>query len=177
MGTRQTICLGAYLAMTETLREHMVSGIGLPCRSYLYCALTIAGALLFSACAGTKKLETTAVNFRCDSEFNEGLILPVDLVFISEGETVDAITGVSPNDWFDSEIREKWSHKQSMSLKSSRTRKTVKVTLKKPKDTVALVIIANYRNIDSESSELIILDAKDAEEREDVFITLNGLLH
>lgn len=139
--------------------------------------LLLSAVVLFStACGGTQLLETKTVNFRCDSEFNEGLLLPVDLVFIPDGEKVDAVTGVSPDEWFDSDTRENWSARQTMSLSATNERNTIKVVLKKPGNTVALVIIADYRNLEKSKAQVIVLDSK-AKENEDIFITSNGLLH
>lgn len=133
--------------------------------------------LLASACAGTKQIKTDTIHFRCDSDFNEGLMLPVDLVYVSDPETMGTITAISPDEWFDSPTREQWPHKQSMSLSSSNIRKTVDVRLEKPKKAVAIVIVADYRSIVVPQTQQVILEAKKAEEDEDVFVTINGLLH
>ncbi len=141
----------------------------------LGCVFIVVGMSLCSACAA-KLLKTQKVHFRCDSDFNGGLILPVDLVFVPEGKKVSTITGVSPDEWFDSDERENWSSKQSMSFMASNVRRTVKVKLKKPGRTVALVIVADYKNVEATKSQMIVLDAS-AEENEDIFITISGLLH
>lgn len=133
-------------------------------------------ASICSACGG-KFMDTTTIHFRCDSSFNDGLILPVDLVYVTEGQTVEAVTEVSPDEWFDSESRAGWETKQSLSLKASETRKTVTVDLEKPENTIALVVIADYQNIGNEKSQSITFDAENAEDEEDVFVTINGLLH
>lgn len=146
------------------------------CTHFVMVIVAAFGALAFSACAGTKMLETKTIQLRCDSNFNDGLILPLDLIYIPEGSSVDEVTGVSPEEWFESETRENWSHKQSMSIKATEARKTIDVNLRKPKKTIALVIVADYRGIESAKSQLIVLDAE-AKENEDVFITTNGLLH
>jgi len=133
-------------------------------------------ALYFSAC-GSAYLKTETVHFRCDSNFNDGLILPVDVVYVTEGQTVEAVTEVSPDDWFDSPAREQWESKQSLSLKASEVRKTVKVQLEKPEDTIAFVVVADYQSVGAEKSQSITFDAENAEDEEDVFVTINGLLH
>lgn len=134
------------------------------------------GFALLLSCGGQKVLQTQTVHLRCDSQFNEGMLLPVDIVFVPRGEKLETITQISPDDWFDSKVRESWPHKQSLSVLASDERKTIRVDLKKPADTVAVVVIADYREIGLEKPQMIVLDQK-ARPDEDVFITINGLLH
>lgn len=134
------------------------------------------GALSLGGCATTKYLETKTVNFRCDSKFNDGLILPVDVVFVPKGESIETVTSVSPDEWFDSKARDEWPNRQGMSFRADETRKTIEVELEKPKSTIAMVIIADYRDIKDSKPQIIVFDT-DAKEEEDVFITINGLLH
>ena len=139
-------------------------------------AAVCLGALLCAACGGTKELLTKNVSFRCDSKFNDGFILPVDIVYIPDGEKVDTVAGVSPDEWFDSPVREEWPSIESMSFRESEVRNTIKVKLKKPAKTIAMVVIADYRGIDNSKAQMIVFDDK-AKEHEDIFITINGLLH
>lgn len=139
-------------------------------------ALFMLLCIFLAACSSTKFLQTTAVNFRCDSNFNDGFILPVDIVYIPKGENLDTITGVSPDEWFDSSIREEWPYLQSLSFRESELRATRKIELKKAKDTVALVVIADYRGLDKQKAQMIVLN-EESKEHEDIFVTVNGLLH
>lgn len=151
-------------------------GVQLSLRSTLF--LGFFGALLAcSACSSTPLLMTKQVKFRCDSKFNDGLLLPVDLVFIPEGEKIDTITGVAPDEWFDSEVRADWPYIQSFSFRESDVRNTIEIKLKKAKKTVAMVIIADYRGLEGAKSQIIVFKGEDSKEHEDIFITINGLLH
>ena len=132
--------------------------------------------IICSACSSTKFLVTKSVNFRCDSKFNDGFILPVDIVYIPKGESLDTVTGVSPDEWFDSPVREEWPAVQRLSFRESDLRATTKVELKKDKNTVAMVVIADYRGLNNQKAQMIIL-GEDAKENEDIFVTINGLLH
>ena len=129
-----------------------------------------------ASCSSTKLLPTKSLNFRCDSKFNDGFILPVDIVYIPKGEKLDTITGVSPDEWFDSQVRDEWPYLQSLSFRESDLRATKKIELKKAKDTVAMVVIADYRGLDNQKAQMIVLN-ETAKEHEDIFITINGLLH
>jgi hypothetical protein len=146
------------------------------CRLGCACLVLILFSIFCSACSSTKLLMTKSVNFRCDSNFNDGFILPVDIVYISKGEKIDTITGISPDEWFDSPVREEWPHLQSLSFRESDLRATTKIELKKTKQTIAMVIIADYRGLDKQKAQMIIFDAN-SKEHEDIFITINGLLH
>ena len=88
-----------------------------------------------SACSSTKLLVTKRINFRCDSKYNEGFILPVDIVYVPKGEKIDTITGVSPDEWFDSQEREEWPYIQSLSFTENDVRNTVKIDLQKANQT------------------------------------------
>lgn len=138
--------------------------------------ILVCAAIFSCACGGTPLLKTHTVKFRCDSKFNEGLRLPVDLVYIPEGESVDTITGVSPDVWFDSEERDQWQFKQSISLREKDARNDVQIKLKKPAKTIGLVIMADYREIKNAEQQIVILDTG-AKENEDIFVTVEGILH
>lgn len=143
---------------------------------------TIAGviiicSIIFScACSSTPLLKTTTIKFRCDSQFNEGLRLPVDVVFVPEGESVDTITKVSPDEWFDSDEREQWQFKQSLSLIENGERNDVVIKLTKPVRTIGLIIMADYRDIKVAEQQIVILDTG-AKPNEDIFVTVDGILH
>lgn len=127
-------------------------------------------------CAGNQLLKTNNVKFRCDSAFNEGLRLPVDLVYVPQGESVDTVTQVSPDEWFDSEARAQWQLKQSISIRETGERNDVEVKLNKPAQTAALVIIVDYADIKVAETQIIVLDVG-AKENEDIFVTVDGILH
>lgn len=140
--------------------------------------LGLLGALLAcSACSSTSLLMTKQVKFRCDSKFNDGLLLPVDIVFIPEGEKLDTIAGVAPDEWFDSEVRADWPYIQSFSFRESEVRNTIEIKLKKAKNSIAMVVVADYRGLEDTKSQMIVFKGEDSKENEDIFITINGLLH
>ena len=140
------------------------------------CAFVMCSVIFSCACSGTPLLKTKTIRFRCDSQFNEGLRLPVDIVFVPEGESVDTITKTSPDDWFDSEQRDQWQFKQSLSLLENGQRNDVEIKLKKPVRTIGLVVMADYREIKNAEQQIVVLDTG-AKENEDVFVTVEGILH
>ncbi len=137
-----------------------------PFIAFLFCA----------ACSSSKPLITKNLIFRCDSNFNDGFILPVDIVYIPDGEKEDAIIGVSPDNWFESQEREEWPYLQTVSFSENNVRSTIKVELKPPPRTTKMIVIADYRGLTDLKTQAIVF-TKDAKENEDIFITINGLLH
>ena len=144
--------------------------------SYAVFVPIILFTIMGSACSSTKFLVTKSVNFHCDSKFNDGFILPVDIVYIPQGEALDTVIGVSPDEWFDSPVREEWPAVQSLSFRESDLRATKKVELKKDNNTVAMVVIADYRGLNKQKAQMIVF-GEDSKENEDIFVTINGLLH
>jgi hypothetical protein len=136
----------------------------------------IAVATTGAGCAKAPLLKTHTVIFRCDSAFNGGLRLPVDLVYVPEGENVKSITSVAPDSWFDSEVREQWQFKQSLSLVESDERRDVTVRLDKPSRTIALVVYVDYKDHHTTKGQVVVFDAS-AKETENVFVTATGILH
>jgi hypothetical protein len=134
------------------------------------------GIFFCSACSTTKLLATQNIKFRCDSKFNDGLILPVDIVLVPKDEKVDTITGVSPDEWFDSQTRDDWPYIQSLSFTESDVRKTIKVKLRKVKNTTHAVIFADFRGLRDTRSQMVVFNSE-SKENEDIFITINGLLY
>lgn len=138
----------------------------------------VAAALLVAACQSTPPiptLKTRTVMLRCDREYNEGYLLPVDLVFIPNGDDMNAITEIGPDDWFDSDKRGQWAFRQSVSLLPGE-RQTVVVDLQRPAQPVAMVIFADYINLNSPKGQMVVFDTG-AAETENVFVTVDGLLH
>lgn len=136
----------------------------------------LSALILCAACSSSKLLMTKTLNFRCDSNFNDGFILPVDIVYIPEGESADAINGISPDDWFDSKVRDEWPYTQTLSFIENNVRSTVKIELKKAQKTTKMLVIADYRGLSDSKTQLITFTA-DSKENENIFITINGLLH
>lgn len=129
-----------------------------------------------SGCAKTPLLKTTTVIFRCDSAFNQGLRLPVDLIYVPEGESIKSVTSVAPDSWFDAEEREQWQFKQSLSLIETGERRDVTVQLERPSRTVALVVYVDYKDNRTAKGQVVVFDEA-AKETENVFVTSGGILH
>jgi predicted component of type VI protein secretion system len=141
-------------------------------------ALAFAAALIVAACQSTPPiptLKTRTLMLHCDREYNDGYLLPVDLVFIPNGEDMNTITEIGPDDWFDSDKRDQWAFRQSVSLLPGE-RRTVAVDLRRPAQPVAMVIFANFINLGSPKGQMVVFDTG-AAETENVFVTVDGLLH
>lgn len=140
--------------------------------------LVFALAAMAAACQSTPPiptLKTRTVLLRCDSTYNQGYLLPIDLVFVPEGEDLAGVTEVGPDDWFDSDKRAQWPFRQSVSLLPGE-RRTITVDLRRPARPVALVIFADYIDLQSPKGQMVVLDTG-AAETENIFVTVEGLLH
>ena len=100
----------------------------------------------------------------------------MDIVYIPEGEKEDTILGVSPDEWFDSDVRNDWPYVQTLSFRESDVRATTKIDLKKVANTMKIIIFADYRSLSDGKTQMVVL-GPESKENENIFITINGLLH
>lgn len=120
-------------------------------------------------------VDTTTLIIRCDSEFNDDMRLPIELVYVPIEESIGPITEVGADEWFDSDKRDQWAYKQSLSLVPGEKKKFI-VPLDRPSQTVAVIIIADYKDIKDAKGQVVVLNS-DAKIQENIFVTANGLLH
>ena len=128
----------------------------------------IGGLLvLVNGCAPTEVVEqdiglinTETIRFQCDKQINQGLLLPVDIIYITRYHMPREIVSIGPNKWFNSLWRERWEERQTISLKGGEIRK-VKLNGLWLRNTKFLIIYADYKGVEEPYSQQIIIDKAD----------------
>jgi hypothetical protein len=133
---------------------------------------------LFSACQTVSlhpQIKTKTIILHCEGDFNSGMRLPVELVFIPFNEKIDTVMKIGPDAWFDSDKRGQWPYRQSLSLAAGEKRR-VEVPLKYFKNMIAVVVFADYFALHEPKGQAVVIDAEGAK-KENIFVTAGGLLH
>ena len=120
---------------------------------------------------------TKTILFKCDSDINQGMLLPVDVIYVTADDNLKEVTKIGPNDWFDSKERESWPHKQTLNLKSGIE---IRLKLNKPPETKYVVIFAPFFKAEDQEAQQVILppDEKSKKEKEEVvWVGANSLYH
>ena len=146
-------------------------------------ALFLLGMLL-AACGlfGSKtdappRMETRSILFKCDRDINHGMLLPVEVIYITTDDSLKEVMEIGPDAWFDSKQRESWAHRQTVSLRSGIDARLI---LNKPPQTKYIVIFASYfRNEDPEAQQIVLSpDAEtEAPAEEVVWVGAASLYH
>lgn len=103
------------------------------------------------------KIRTKSLTFKCDRQINQGMLLPVDIIYVTRFRMPREVISVGPNQWFDSVVRENWAEKQSLSLKGG-DEKTVKMNKGWLDNSQYLIIYADFKGITMPAQQQIILD-------------------
>jgi hypothetical protein len=117
--------------------------------------------------------KTQTLLLKCDKRINQNMLLPVDIIYVTEGDDLKAVLKVGPNKWFYAEERDSWPHRQSLELRSG---EDVLVTLKKPPDVVSVVIFVNYYQVEDQKAQQVILST-DAATEEVIWVAKSTLYH
>jgi hypothetical protein len=105
----------------------------------------------------TGKIKTESIVFQCDKQINQGMLLPVDIIYVTKYRRPREVISIGPNNWFNSLEREKWGTRQTLSLKGGEI-KTLKLNSLWLKNTKLLVIFANFKDVKDPNSQEIIID-------------------
>ncbi len=103
------------------------------------------------------KIQAKSIIFQCDKKINQGMLLPVDVIYITRYHRPREVISVGPNNWFNSLEREKWETRQTLSLKGGET-KTLELNKLWLKETKLLVIFADFKDVEEPHSQQIIID-------------------
>ena len=132
---------------------------------------------LIGACSSKPKppqekvgnIDTETIVFVCDEQVNQGLLLPVDVIYVTRYRMLREITAVGPDRWFDSVERAGWEEKQTIGLKGGETKKLKLKRLWRDNSKV-LVVYANFKGINGPHPQQVIIDhTADSEEKIRVF--------
>jgi len=104
-----------------------------------------------------KNIRVKTIEFICDQHINQGMLLPVDIIYITKYHMPREVIAIGPNKWFESLKRENWETKQTLSLKGGEAQ-TLDLNRLWLKDTKLLIIFANFKNVEGSLSQQIVLD-------------------
>ena len=114
-------------------------------------------------------IDTKTIVFECDKQVNQGLLLPVDVIYVTRYRMLREVTAVGPDRWFDSVERAGWEEKQTISLKGGDIKKLKLKRLWRDHSKV-LVVYANFKGINGPHPQQVIIDhTTDSEEKIRVF--------
>ena len=120
------------------------------------------------------KIQTESIVFQCDKFINQGMLLPVDVIYVTKYRRPREVISVGPNNWFNSLERERWETIQTLSLKGGETQ-TLKLNKLWLKNTKLLVIFANFKGEKDPHSQQIIID-KSGEQTEKILVMPRSLI-
>jgi hypothetical protein len=137
-------------------------GSGLPTTLLVVFTMLVS---LFSGCAwmyDEKKqargiVKTKSLTFKCDKQINQGMLLPVDIIYVTRFRMPREVISVGPNQWFDSVVREGWEEKQSLSLRGG-DQKTVELNKGWLEHSKYLIVYADFKGVKTPAYQQIILD-------------------
>lgn len=116
---------------------------------------------------------TKTILFKCDNSINEGMILPVDVIYITADSGLKEVVKIGPDAWFDSEERDLWLFKQTLMLGGG---DEILLKLSKPPETKFIVIFASFFKVKDKKVQQVILHP-DAIEQEVVWVAAQALYH
>jgi len=117
--------------------------------------------------------KTKAILFKCDNSINEGMVLPVDVIYITAESGLKEVIKIGPDAWFDSEERERWPFKQTLMLGGG---EEILFRLSKPPETKFIVIFASFFKVKEKKVQQVILHL-DSKEQEVVWVAARALYH
>jgi len=126
--------------------------------------LMLLAVMLHSSCASRSpeekeigKINTRSIVFTCEPHINQGLLLPVDVIYITKYRSLREVTSIGPDDWFNTSKREAWETKQTLSLSGGDTR-SLKLDKQWLKNTKVIVIFADFKDVKEPNPQQMIID-------------------
>jgi hypothetical protein len=119
------------------------------------------------------KVKTKSIAFKCDQHINQGLLLPVDIIYLTTYRMPREITSIGPDKWFNSSERDNWVERQSLSLKGGETKK-LKLNKLWLKNTKLLFVIADFKGVNEPYSQQLVID-RSARKKEKILVLPRAL--
>lgn len=133
-------------------------------QTHLPLLFVLIAVMLHSGCASRPpenkeigKVKTKSIIFTCDPQINQGLLLPVDVIYVTRYHMPREVIAIGPDKWFNSSARVKWQTRQTLDLKGEET-KTVQLNKLWLKDTKLLIVFADFKDVVEPQSQQIIID-------------------
>jgi len=117
--------------------------------------------------------ETETILFISDNEINEGMGLPVEVIYVTGSDDLKQVTDIGPDVWFESKEREGWPFKQTLMLKGG---EEILFKLNKPSETKYIVVFATFFRVKDQEAQQVILDP-DAGEQAVVWVGARAIYH
>ena len=144
----------------KTLKKYPLSAQAF----FLFLFLLFAATLL-SSCASSHiheyedigTVKTKNITFKCDQHINQGMLLPVDVIYVTRYHMPREITSIGPDKWFNSYERDNWVERQSLSLKGGETRE-LKLNKLWLKNTKFLLVFTDFKDVNGPYSQQLIID-------------------
>ena len=133
-------------------------------KAFLLSLFLLFAATLLNSCAsrvhefeeiGTVK--TKKITFKCDQHINQGMLLPVDVIYVTRYHMPREITSIGPDKWFNSYERDNWIERQSLSLKGGET-KELKLNKLWLKNTKFLLVFTDFKDVNGSYSQQLVID-------------------
>ena len=93
--------------------------------------------------------------FRCADNINEGFLLPVDIISVSQEEE-KAILQIGPEAWFESEYRSKLTKEQLVKI-AINSGKITEIAIDIPQKKSVVIIFADYMEITEQNPQQLII--------------------
>ncbi len=134
-------------------------------KAFLLSMFLLFAATLLSGCASSHiheyedigTVKTKNITFQCDQHINQGMLLPVDVIYVTRYHMPREITSIGPDKWFNSYERDNWVERQSLSLKGGET-KELKLNKLWLKNTKFLLVFADFKDVNGPYSQQLIID-------------------
>jgi hypothetical protein len=128
----------------------------------------LVNILMLSSCGSSKgvvvreeegvgKILAKSIIFQCDKQINQGMLLPVDVIYITRYHRPREVIAIGPNNWFNSSERQKWETRQTLSLKGGETR-TLELNQLWLRETKLLVIFADFKDVEEPDPQQVLID-------------------
>ena len=138
-------------------------------------AASLVLAIVAMGCGGPY-VKTREMVVYLEKNFNQGQLLPVDVIYIADPNDYKEILGIGPDAWFDHPKRFGWTQKRMLKFKQGDYVK-LSFDLSGAKKMKYIVVFADFIHLQGAKGQQVVFDPKKAEKIESVFLAPNGLLH
>ena len=144
----------------KTIKKYPLSVKAFSLSMFLLFAATLLNSCVFSRIHEREdigKVKTKNITFKCDQHINQGMLLPVDVIYVTRYHMPREITSIGPDKWFNSYERDNLVERQSLSLKGGETRE-LKLNKLWLKNTKFLLVFTDFKDVNGPYSQQLIID-------------------
>lgn len=117
--------------------------------------------LAASGCGGVsiEPVETRTIIFKADSEINYQQLLPIDIIYVTYLHELRDLTSLGPNRWFNSDKRQNWAAKKSVSIVGGQ-RLVVELNSRLASRSPFIVVFATFKGVSDPAPQQVVLDSQ-----------------